>query len=192
MKKHKSLLLLLLFPLMLLACRKKDENSKTPYDKTITGVLFRNTFGEPMNTIGVLDTKTIGEDFEMAIYPTPAYNSMSTIAIINNKVELTLTATLVHVQYPDAPIQFSIPGYNQSIVVNIENEILAGTIALSSSKNIPIAQADSSGIGTPGGYRGQNVFFDFNVAALPQGFYRVYIETNDGRRYWDNTCIFRP
>jgi len=191
MKRYKPLLLLLLFPIALLACKKKDE-IKTPYDKTITGVLLRNVFGEPMNTIGELDTKTIGEDFEMAIYPTPAYNNMSTIAIINNKVELTLTATLVHVQYPDAPIQFSIPGYNQSIVVNIENEILAGTIALSSSKNIPIAQADTSNVGQPGGYKGQNVFFDFDVAALPQGFYRVYIETSDGKRYWDNTCIFRP
>ncbi len=140
---------------------KKDDNS-TPYSTTISGVLLRNVDAAPAGTIGTPDTKASSDSFTMALYPTPCVNEMHVYLETKYKGQLTLTARLVNVIFPGAPAG-----------TVIENEDLAGIAASSMQVNVI------------------SHHLVFNVADLPQGFYRVYIELSNGETYWDNGWVSR-
>lgn len=172
------LALIVLLPVLLSSCKKKEE--ETPYGKTITGVQLRDISANPLQVIGTLDTKVSADDFEMNIYPTPSSNHISVLVKIN-KSELKVVAKLVHVLFPAVPPSISITGL-PDIMAKVENQDKAGTVALEQSKDITATEY---------GFGWKYFTFSFDVTSLPQGFYRVYIETSTGLSFWDNTWVLR-
>lgn len=98
--------------------------------------------------------------------------------VIANTAPVTLTVKLVNAIFPGAPSGTA-----------IENSGQEGIMILSQSKSIPAAPFDSAssgGIQSIEDVKGQPLNFSFEVATLPRGFYRVYVETSDGKKFWDN------
>lgn len=172
------LALIVLLPVLLSSCKKKEE--ETPYGKTITGVQLRDISANPLQVIGTLDTKVSAGDFEMIISPTPASGQVNVLVKIN-KVDIKVVARLVHVLFPTVPASISMPGL-PDIIAKIENQDKAGTVALEQSKDITTAEY---------GFGWKYFTFSFDVTSLPQGFYRVYIETSTGLSFWDNAWVLR-
>jgi hypothetical protein len=166
----------------IIGCKKNDDS---PYSKTITGVNLTAIDAAPAGSLGVPDIKTYSSRFMMFVYPTPCTSLMQVGAVVDNETPVTLTAKLVHVIYNGAPKD-----------ITIENKDLAGQVALTLVKNLETATPDNSspvsGIGSIGApTKGQHIVFAFDVSNLPQGFYRVYIESDKGDVHWDNTWIKR-
>lgn len=167
------------------SCSDKDKSTPSPYNATIQGVNLTTVDAVPAGSIGSPDVKTYADQyFQMIVYPNPSINVLRTQVIIANKEPLTLTAKLISAVYNNPP---------EGTV--IENADRAGQVVLSQSKDLPIAQPDSTGSGgihnIPGVTDGQSVLLDFEVSALPRGFYRLYIETSKGDIFWDNIWISR-
>lgn len=182
-------------PLLFASCKKDDD--QTPYPKTIAGVQLTDVNASPVGNIGNPDVNRASDSFSMEIYPTPSSSVLEVYTVIANAVPLTVTAKLVYVSYADAPKTYTLYTGN-TVPVTIENTNLAGTVAATLSKNIGLPSIDTISGGIHGIGNGgitapsQPVTFQFDVSALPQGFYRVYIETSDGKKFWDNGWVFRP
>jgi hypothetical protein len=194
--KRNLLALALAIPLFVISCGK-DKN--TPYSKTITGLNFTTINATPAGSMGVDDSKASTDSFQMVIYPVPCYTEMYAEVFIYNTAPITLTAKLVNVNFPNAPKSYTDPYTGATTQIVVENQAAAGTVALTQTQNLGIAPppdttGNGGGIHNVGGgtYKGQPVKFQFDVSSLPQGFYRLYIETSDGKSFWDNAWISKP
>jgi hypothetical protein len=182
--------------LLFVSC-KKDKDAQTPYSKTISGVRLTDINASPVGSVGNPDINATSDSFSMEIYPTPSSSTLMVYAAIANAVPLTVTAKLVYVSYPSGPKTYTLYNGN-TIQVPIENANLAGTVAATLSQSIGLPSIDTTSGGIHGVGNGsitapsQPVSFQFDVSALPQGFYRVYIETSDGKQFWDNGWVLRP
>jgi len=172
MKKIFALLLCL--PFLIASC-KKDK--KTPYDKDITGLQLRDINAAPVQTVGTPDVNTTSDSFDMLIYPIPCSNLMNILITDHYPPSVSLTAKLVYVRYPGAPSSINTPTPKGEVTPVIENESKAGTVAMETT--------------LPPAISGRLPMFTLDVSTLPQGFYRLYIETSDGKKFWDNTWIMR-
>ena len=181
--KKKLFVAIALSSLFMYSCGKDD---KTPYEKEISGVNLTNELGTPVGSIGTPDVKSAVEGMNMFIYPTPCSGIMMVNVSSNKGMSHKITATLVNVTYDGAPKTWTNPGTGITMNANADNKDAAGTIALTQTKTVVIDTAK-------GGIQSllENTNFQFDVASLPRGFYRVYIETDDGRQIWDNGWILR-
>ena len=189
-------------PIFITSCKKKDSTPNTPYGQNITGIQLRNVDASPSGTIGTLDTKPSSDSFQMVIFPTPASVLLNIYVLINNPNPITITAKLVYVNFPTAPpywVTYNPYGYGDTTLINATHTNLAGTVASTLSQNISAAPpADTSnngsGIHNPSqgnGVGGQSIILNMDVSDLPVGFYRVYIETSDGKQFWDNAWVLK-
>jgi len=159
---------------------EKDPQQASPYDIHIQGINFTNMDAAPAGSVGTPDVHTTSGSFRMYLYPNPSMNHMSLELVVDNPQPLTLTVKLVHALYAGAP---------QDAIV--ENEMLAGTVAMSEVRELEAAAPGSGSGGIGGIVQGQRVHVDFEVDRLPRGFYRVYVTLSSGEQYWDNAWIAR-
>lgn len=172
--------LLLLLVTAMLSCGKSDNG---PYDKNIRGVNFTDYDAAPAGSTGTPDVHTYSTSFMMYVYPNPCVDLLRVGIIADNKTPLTLKASLVGALYQDAPAN-----------AVIANSDLAGKVVLTRSLHLDIATEDNSepvgGITQAGApVKGQHLSLEFNTSQVPSGFYRLYIESDQGDRYWDNVWV---
>jgi hypothetical protein len=168
MKKSALLLTLVLCSFLVLfnACKKSDDKPHAPYKEQITGVSFRMIDASPAGSIGTPDIKTKDNLAEIIVYPNPCINQINVRASASpgfkkQKINFRLVSAI----YKDAP--------PDALVDNIS---LAGIVVAEGTSELEA---------------GKYINFQMNVEQLPRGFYRLYMDTEDGNQYWDNVWITR-
>ncbi len=177
MKKYAAFALAGAFALMFLVSCKKDKGAN-PYNNYITGVTLTNYDAVPVGTIGQPDVNNHTSNFNLSLYPTPSITSLMAAVVINNAAPVTLTVKLVSALYVNPPAN-----------AIIENETMPGMVMFSQSRGLPAAPPPDTTGGITPAFPGQTCTFRFDVSSMPRGFYRIYVETSDGERYWDNAWL---
>ncbi len=160
MKLNRIPLIMVLLCLLLAgSCSKKDELVYTPL---ISGVNLRTIDATPAGKEGMPDVHTEDPQVSIVCYPNPVINAFN-ILITNTKPATTVHLRLVNALYEHAPAN-----------AVIENRWLVGSVAINES--FPLSQTTMGR-------------FSLDVSKLPRGFYKLYIEMDDGGRYWDNIWL---
>lgn len=148
------------------SCIKEEHN---PYDMNIKGVDLRTFDANPAGIIGSPDVHIEDGNFFMSVYPKPAMMNFS-ILFKNPGQAVQVRLKLISVLYAEAPV-----------TIIIENKPLVGTCLRDVSFTLPAT----------GSMPGSGFTYSMDISKLPQGFYRLYAETDKGAVYWDNIWLMR-
>jgi len=171
MKNFISLLLILgvLFP----SCDKKGGDPPFFLEK-INGVYVKSDIGLNVDSLGVPNSYTTDGSFSLKVLGNPVDDTLRYEISEPNAEGLYYTMRLEASGFDKIPN--SLPVSIGEGPIPVENIHLSG-------RNI------KSG-GTTGTFKSltTNTF----VGDLPRGFYKLYIEMKDGRKFWENIWIYRP
>ncbi|PSK94986.1 hypothetical protein [Taibaiella chishuiensis] len=156
-----------LFPLLLClllagACNKDKGGRQT---EVISGVYLRTVDAAPAGQEGAPDIHTEDLHCTLLCYPNPS------IEVLNLHISNTNPATTVRI--------LMMPALFESAPASalIENRWIVGSVSLDQS--FPLPQTTANG----------HKQVSLDVSKLPRGFYRLYAETADGARCWDNIWL---
>lgn len=169
---------------LLSACDKKEkkEARRLAQFEQIGGVNLSDENNESWGRLGQPDVNYKDVAFDLTAYPVPAMNIQNLILSNKSDIARTCQVKIVNAYFKDAPSSFPENPWSREVgfagkTINIEN--LAGNAGeVVFSKDIIIAANDHARLA-------------INVTDFKQGFYRIIIEVEGERKYWDNLWVFR-
>ena len=165
--------LLILLGVLFSSCKKNGGDPPFFLEK-INGVYIKSTMGFDIDSLGLPDVHSFDNSFSLKVLGNPVDDTLRYEISEPNAEGLYYTMRLEASGFDKIPN--SLPVSIGEGPIPVENIHLSG-------RNI------KSG-GTTGTFKSltTNTF----VGDLPRGFYKLYIEMKDGRKFWENIWIYRP
>ncbi len=169
---------------LLSACDKKEKREARRLEQfeQVGGVNLSDENNAPRGRLGQPDVNYEDEAFDLTAYPVPAMAMQE--LVLENKSDRAKTYQLkiMNAYFKDVPSSFPESQWARQVgfagkTINIEN-LAENPAEVVFSKELSIAANDHASLA-------------INVTDFKQGFYRVIIEVEGQRKYWDNLWIFR-
>ncbi|HTO16612.1 MAG TPA: hypothetical protein VLZ83_12635 [Edaphocola sp.] len=155
------------------SCNKKGGDSPFFFEK-IKGVYIKSETGWIVDSLGVPDSYGTDNSFTLKVLGNPVDDTLRFQASEPSAEELYYTLRLEVAGFDNMP--YSLPSYIGTGVIPVENvHLSAGSVKW-------------FGSGGSNNIESVKVY----VGDLPRGFYKLYIEMKDGRKFWENVWIYRP
>jgi len=169
---------------LLSACDKKEEKEarRLAQFEQIGGVNLSDENNELWGRLGQPDVNYKDVAFDLTAYPVPAMDKQNLLLVNKSDKDRTYQLKIVNAYFKGAPSNFPESQWARQVgfagkTINIEN--LAGNAEeVVFAKDISVA-AKAYGV------------IDLDVSQFKQGFYRIIIEVEGERKYWDNLWVFR-
>lgn len=169
---------------LLSACDKKEkeEARRLAQFEQIQGVNISDENNESWGRLGQPDVNYEDKDFDLTAYPVPAMDKQNLLLVNKSDKDRTYQLKIVNAYYKDVPSNFPESQWARQVgfagkTISIEN-LGEHANEVVFAKDISVA-AKAYGV------------IDLEVSHFKQGFYRVIVEVEGQRKYWDNLWVFR-